>query len=411
LYSAVMNLLATPRGRRTLFVLLYFSEGAPIGLIWWALPALLRQRGVETEWITTLSATLLLPWVLKFLVAPAVDGWLRRGGRIKPLIVLLQTLMALSLLPLIGAWPTLGLLFGCLLLHATVAATHDVAVDALALYHVPGEELKTLSAWMEGSKTVARALCAGGVVWAHALIGGAAFGLVIGLIALPLLVLVSAVREPGLSAAQRPPRLAWRALWHSVVGQAAFRWALLMALVGAAGFESIGALLGPLLVDFGAPTATIGSLYGVALPVALVLGSALGGLLSARANPTLVCRATLAAVALAAALAAYAVAQQALAWFIAAVGLAYLLGGALIAASYGLFFVIATRGAYWSTRFGLLMAATNLCDSAATALVGRLSVRIGPSAALCALAALALLAWLPLRRLGPWSDEQTTSKP
>ena len=30
-----------------LFTLLYFSEGAPIGFIWWALPSMLRTRGLE----------------------------------------------------------------------------------------------------------------------------------------------------------------------------------------------------------------------------------------------------------------------------------------------------------------------------------------------------------------------------
>jgi len=35
--------------RRVLFALLYFNEGAPIGLIWLALPALLRSDGVPVE--------------------------------------------------------------------------------------------------------------------------------------------------------------------------------------------------------------------------------------------------------------------------------------------------------------------------------------------------------------------------
>jgi len=35
----------TAAGRRTLFGALYFSEGAPIGFIWWALPLLWALRG------------------------------------------------------------------------------------------------------------------------------------------------------------------------------------------------------------------------------------------------------------------------------------------------------------------------------------------------------------------------------
>ena len=47
-----MNLLQHNSTRTALFTLLYFSEGAPIGLIWWALPTLLRTQDVAVEKIT-----------------------------------------------------------------------------------------------------------------------------------------------------------------------------------------------------------------------------------------------------------------------------------------------------------------------------------------------------------------------
>jgi hypothetical protein len=43
------NLLATPGKRRVLFALLYFSEGAPIGYIWWHLPTRLRAADLPIE--------------------------------------------------------------------------------------------------------------------------------------------------------------------------------------------------------------------------------------------------------------------------------------------------------------------------------------------------------------------------
>jgi len=48
-------------GRIALFTLLYLSEGAPIGFIWWALPTLLRTAGVSVPKITELTAMLVLP--------------------------------------------------------------------------------------------------------------------------------------------------------------------------------------------------------------------------------------------------------------------------------------------------------------------------------------------------------------
>jgi len=71
----MFDLLATPLGRRVLFTLLYLSEGAPIGFIWWAMPTRLRAAGVSVEEITWLTAILVLPWTFKWLWAPVIDAF------------------------------------------------------------------------------------------------------------------------------------------------------------------------------------------------------------------------------------------------------------------------------------------------------------------------------------------------
>ena len=43
------------RGQIVAFTLLYAAEGAPIGFIWWALPALLRSRDVPVERIDPMA--------------------------------------------------------------------------------------------------------------------------------------------------------------------------------------------------------------------------------------------------------------------------------------------------------------------------------------------------------------------
>lgn len=96
-----MNLLATPRGRRLLFLGLYFVEGAPIGFLWWALPTVIREAGGDVAQIGGLLSLLVLPWGLKFLWAPLVD--VLRGPRcgFRSWIVAAQLAMTLSLLPLL----------------------------------------------------------------------------------------------------------------------------------------------------------------------------------------------------------------------------------------------------------------------------------------------------------------------
>lgn len=43
------RLLESARGRTAVFTVLYASEGAPIGFIWWALPTLLRSADVPVS--------------------------------------------------------------------------------------------------------------------------------------------------------------------------------------------------------------------------------------------------------------------------------------------------------------------------------------------------------------------------
>ena len=44
-------MLSSVGRRRLLFASLYFSEGAPIGYLWWALPTKLRAAGADIEQI------------------------------------------------------------------------------------------------------------------------------------------------------------------------------------------------------------------------------------------------------------------------------------------------------------------------------------------------------------------------
>jgi len=91
--------------RRVLFASLYFSEGAPIGFLWWA---------------------------LKFLGAPAIDILRSPRWPLRAWIASCQTVMGLCLLAtLLVDWRAdFTAIAALLLLHAAFAASQDVAVDA-----------------------------------------------------------------------------------------------------------------------------------------------------------------------------------------------------------------------------------------------------------------------------------------
>lgn len=120
-----------------LFVLggLYFSQGLPYGFLTQVLPAVMREQGLGLGRIG-LANLVVLPWALKFLWAPMVDGW--RSGPLGPRrswILPIQILSSLLLLLLAGWEPDQAWLSTLLLVGAVnlLSASQDIASDALAV--------------------------------------------------------------------------------------------------------------------------------------------------------------------------------------------------------------------------------------------------------------------------------------
>jgi len=167
------GILGSPAGRRAAFAWLYLCEGAPIGYIWWALPAKLRLAGMPVDQVAALTATLTLPWALKFLWAPLVDTlrsprWTLRSWIIASQALMVTTLAALALLPLDTVLHVAVIL---LLAHAVFAATQDVSIDALAIGTLPVPERGAVNGWMQVGMLAGRATFGGVAIWAEARIG------------------------------------------------------------------------------------------------------------------------------------------------------------------------------------------------------------------------------------------------
>lgn len=391
------NLLATPRGRRWLFAILYLSEGAPVGFVWWALPTLLGDLGFEIDTITTLTTLATLPWVLKFLIAPAIDASLSRGVRARSWILACQLAMALCLLPL--AWldwqSSLGLLTLVIVSHAMFAAVQDVGIDTLAIRTVPADELGRVNGSMQAGVLLGRAGAAAGttalVAWLDT--PAAAIALLVAVIALPALVLVLGAREPRAEAAGTDAAFSWRTLLTA--GTAA---GMLVALGIGAGFEFFGVSAGPTLRDNGATAAALSVFLGLFAPGALAIGALAGGALCDRIGHIggtvigfAVVSATLVYVALTHLGALPGLAPAGLPGFTAV----YLGIGLLTASSYALFMSLA-QGPMAATRFSLFMAMTNACEAWAGFTGGQLAVSGRYGTALLILVAASALALLPL---------------
>lgn len=423
-----MDLLATPRRRRLLFAALYLSEGAPIGFIWWHLPTRLRAAGVPIEAITALTATLVLPWTLKFLWAPLIDAWRARGGTARAWIIAAQVVMGLALLPLLllDLHADLPLVTALLMLHAVAAATQDAAIDTLAIASTGRDERGALNGWMQAGMLLGRSLFGGVslVIVAQSGTGPVVLALVATIWL--TLVLVAAADErahvppPPAADAGVSPAASGAGTGRPVAGSARRRgsllptlaaaarsrttWlGLLFALSAGAGFEAVGAVAGPYLVDRGFDSARVGTFLALPAVLAMLVGGLVGGTLSDRLGRRRTAGAAL--VLLAGLIAAVAAAGGAAHGTLLALLTAVYGGiGVFVAASYALF-MEGTDPRLGATQFSAFMAATNACEAWATFAVGRLIPSLGyPGAflvmALISLAALPALAGMRLTR-GP----------
>jgi PAT family beta-lactamase induction signal transducer AmpG len=388
------NLLATAAGRRWLFALLYLSEGAPIGFVWWAMPTLLRGQGVDLASITTLTSLATVPWVLKFLVAPVIDAGLHRAIPLKRWILVCQMTMAAALLPLaLIDWSAeFQVVLAVVLIHAVFAAVQDVGIDTLAIHTVPSGELGRVNGWMQAGMLGGRAGVAAGSAMLAGAFGNpsvAVLALAV-LIALPAIVLIVAVDEPRIAGSSLDPRRIAR-----LVSSRAALAGIAIALLIGAGFEFFGVSAGPRLVDLGRSDATLATFFGLLAPAGLALGALAGGRLTDRVGPLAGTTASLFALT---AVLSWIAAGDLLAVFphlpLVSFTVAYLAIGALTASSYALFMTL-SRGEFAATRFSVFMAMTNACEAWAGFVGGRFAV-YSYGTTLLTLAVVACIALVPL---------------
>lgn len=398
-----MNLLATSVGRRVLFGALYFSEGAPIGYVWWALPTKLHAAGVPVAQSTGLSALLVLPWTLKFLWAPAVDAW--RGphwGR-RAWIVSSQVGMGLALLPLMALdlATQLPLVTAFLLAHAVLAATQDVSIDALCIATVPESERGAVNGWMQFGMLLARAIFGGVVLVTERWLGQA--GTFAALLACiwgsTALVLLCRVPPEDVAA---PARAFLKTLTQTLARRQTWL-GLLFAATGGAAFEAVGGTLGQVLLDHGISAGQSGTFRATAVVAAMAGGALLGGTIADRMPRRAVVAGAgtlLATSVLVLALLLWQphVAPPAL---YAVLTIFYLCVGVFTACTYALFMDL-TDPRLGATEFSAFMGATNLCEAWAVLAAGRLIAPYGYGPAYAVLAVGALLALL----IVPWLKTQ-----
>ena len=118
------------------FTVFYIAQGLPFGLVSYALPAFLAERGTEPGAIGAFIGLAMLPWSFKLLAGPLMDRFTYLAmGRRRPWVILAQ----LGLVVVGGSFAffpegleNLAVLTALCFLLNCFGATQDVAVDGIA---------------------------------------------------------------------------------------------------------------------------------------------------------------------------------------------------------------------------------------------------------------------------------------
>lgn len=195
--------LSEHRTLRLLVVfVLYFAQGLPIGLFYFALPSWQAQNGASAAAIGGVLALTSLPWSLKLLNGVVMDRFAFLAmGRRRPWVIAGQGGIVAGLLALaiVNPAPLDAALLGAFAFAINLATSiQDVAVDGLAVDVIPATEHGRANGFMFGGQAIG---IAAGASLSGSLI--AAQGLPVAMLALAgivggVLLLVLMVRErPG----------------------------------------------------------------------------------------------------------------------------------------------------------------------------------------------------------------------
>ncbi|XP_069815864.1 major facilitator superfamily domain-containing protein 3-like isoform X2 [Dendropsophus ebraccatus] len=259
--------------------LLYLVQGFPYGLQSGLLPVLLRTQGLSLSHIG-LTRALYLPWLLKFLWSPLVEG-----GRWRWLVLstgALGVCCALcSLLPLqAGVSPVAWLL---LLMHI-LSSLQDVAVDAVAVGVLRQEQLGLGNMVQVVAYKLGSVLSGGGALTLLGLLGWRAIFLILAMGY--FLAVLSACCSPALKGEnqQGDPKghascdLRLRDLVGGVLRAPGTAWTMAYVLIYKLGEQGSLTMVPLLLLDQGVSPAELGIWSGILSLGFSIAGSCVGGL-------------------------------------------------------------------------------------------------------------------------------------
>lgn len=266
--------------RTAAVVLLSFSSGLPLGLVWYAIPDWMRDIGVDLR-VVGLVTLAQAPWAFKVLWSPLMDRyvppfWGRRRGwmAISQVALLACGLMLAG----VGNHPDAVWVVGAIALAtAMAAASQDIAYDAYTVDVLRRDEQGAAAGGRTAMYRAAMALSGGAAITAAAQWGWPLVNLLLALLYLPMLVLTW--KAPEVESQRHPATLA-DAVWHpflELLSRPRALEILAFVVLYKIADQLAQALTRPFLIDMGYNAYHRGIALATVGLVGTVSGSLLGG--------------------------------------------------------------------------------------------------------------------------------------
>lgn len=276
--------LAMKSWRTASVVLLSFSSGLPLGLVWIAIPDWLRSIGVDIR-VVGLITLAQAPWTFKFLWSPLMDRyspgfWGRRRGW----MALTQVLLFITTLGLAGveATPDAAWVVGSLALAiAFASASQDIAYDAYTVDVLHDDEKGVAAGAKIAAYRAAMYIAGAGAITLTGFFSWRVTAICLALLYVPMLIITWKAPEP--EEVVISPKSLKEAVWLPFLGFLSRHRALeILAFVFLYKFADNLAqgLLRPFLVDMGYSELDRGLALGTIALFAILGGAFLGGALT-----------------------------------------------------------------------------------------------------------------------------------
>jgi PAT family beta-lactamase induction signal transducer AmpG len=270
--------------RTAAVVLLSFSSGLPLGLVWIAIPDWMRSSGVDikTVGLMTLAQA---PWTFKFLWSPLMDRWAPPfGGRRRGWMLITQALLLVFTAALagVGVSPDLPWIVASVSLAiAFASASQDIAIDAYAVDVLRPEEQGVAVGARIAVYRAGMSLAGGIAITLAARVGWPFVTVLLAALYLPMMLVAWRAPEPEQKVVA--PRTLRDAVWLPFLGFLSRHRALeILAFVLTYKLsENLGlALLRPFLVDMGYSADDRGIALTVVSTTGVLFDAFLGGALT-----------------------------------------------------------------------------------------------------------------------------------